>query len=402
MLRIGYFVPEFPGQTHIFFWREMRALSEAGVDLDVISTRVPPRGIISHDWAADAMRRTRYLLPLSFRGAAGSLLELLRAGPVGWWRCGRAVASTDQSRLRLAAMTLMGAQLSWLSRRGRWTHVHVHSCGDAANIAMLARLLNPRISYSLTLHGPLRDYGPNQRQKWRAASFAIVITRKLLDETRVSLNGALPARVSIAPMGVQTREFVRSSDYQAWDGAGDCRLFCCARLNLTKGHEELIRAVAILRDRGMGAHLIIAGEDDAGGSGYRKTIEALIRQFQLERHVTLLGAVSEQRVRDELQAAHLFVLASRAEPLGVSIMEAMAMRVPVIATNAGGVPELVTDGHDGLLVEPRNPQLLADAIFNLAHDPQRCRLFSREGHEKVIQSFDSSVSAGVIARQVPR
>lgn len=403
VLKIGYFIPEFPGQTHIFFWREMRALAEQGVEVDLISTRVPPKGIISHEWAKDAIRRTRYLSPLSLRSAAGSLLELLRAGPPGWWRCMCAIAKSDGvGKLRLSAMTLMGAQLARLARTGGWQHAHVHSCADSANIAMLAHRLNPRITYSMTLHGPLAYFGGNQRQKWRHARFAIVITRKLLEEARVTLDGALPGSVHVAPMGVDLRQLQRTTAYEPWSGDGPCRLFCCGRLNPGKGYEELIRAIFILRQRGLDLGLRIAGEDDAGGSGYRKTLESLIRELQLDAHVTLLGAVAEQVVRQELENAHLFALASRQEALGVAIMEAMAMQVPVVATRVGGVPELVTHGHDGLLVEPRDPEKLADAIQSLARDRDMCRRFSREGHLKVMKSFDSSVSAGVIAREVMR
>jgi glycosyltransferase involved in cell wall biosynthesis len=76
-------------------------------------------------------------------------------------------------------------------------------------------------------------------------------------------------------------------------------------------------------------------------------------QLRLDDSVVLLGAVSEEVVRKELSEAHAFVLGSLAEPLGVAIMEAMAMRVPVGVTGAGGVAELVDDGVDGLLVPVR-------------------------------------------------
>ena len=85
MLRIGFFIPEFPGQTHIFLWRERQALAELGIEADLISTRPPPRAVASHSWAADAQARTRYLLPLS-GGGPGIVAELLRSGPGGWAR----------------------------------------------------------------------------------------------------------------------------------------------------------------------------------------------------------------------------------------------------------------------------------------------------------------------------
>ena len=85
-MKIGYFIPEFPGQTHIFFWREMQALREIGVEPAVVSTRLPDRSLISHPWAAEAQRDTEYLFPPRARNVLGAVWTLLRAGPRGWWR----------------------------------------------------------------------------------------------------------------------------------------------------------------------------------------------------------------------------------------------------------------------------------------------------------------------------
>ena len=74
--------------------------------------------------------------------------------------------------------------------------------------------------------------------------------------------------------------------------------------------------------------------------------------------------MSEDTVNESLEKAQVFVLASWHEPLGVTIMEAMAMEMSVVVTGSGGVKELVDDGIDGLLVEPQSPEQLADAIWH--------------------------------------
>ena len=114
-----------------------------------------------------------------------------------------------------------GALLSRLARKRGWSHVHVHSCAESANIALFAHRLSG-LPYSMTLHGPLSDYGKNQKQKWRHASFAIVITKKLLAEVNEQVGESLPEVVEIAPMGVELHKFNRSTPYQpfpASDGA---------------------------------------------------------------------------------------------------------------------------------------------------------------------------------------
>ena len=401
-VRIGYLVPEFPGQTHIFFWREISALETMGAEIDLVSTQRPPSQIMSHTWTSEAEERTTYLFPPHLH-LVGIIGELIRSGPGGWLRCLEAISNAKgvslSRRLRLFALALIGAELSSLARTRGWKHVHIHSCADAANIAMFASLLS-QLPYSMTLHGPINDYGPNQEQKWRFAKFAIVITQKLYGDVSKRLAGYLPDKVEIAPMGVDASVFKRQTPYQPWHGDGPCRIFSCGRLNRGKGHADLITAINILRRQGIKAKLEIAGEDEQGGTGYRQDLEKLIQQFDLNHSVRLLGAVSEEVVRDSLEKAHLFALASLREPLGVAIMEAMAMAVPVVVTGAGGVKELVDDGVNGLLVKPRSPEQLAKSIARLLADRELSISLGKAGHEKITQSFDCDRSAKVLIKSI--
>jgi len=397
--RIGYFIPEFPGQTHMFFWREMQALRDSGITPEVVSTRLPDRAIMSHTWAEEARQQTEYLYPPSFRSFLGACWTMLRAGPAGWWRTLVALCSADGSifsKLRLLPMVFVGAQLASLAARKGWRHVHVHSCANAATVALFANRLR-KLPYSLTLHGPLRDYGANQKLKWAHSAFAIVITKKLMGEAREQLAGSLPPRIELAPMGVDLKKFETAATYRPWTGAGPIRLFSCGRLNPCKGHDDVVKAVARVRDQGLDVRLHIAGEDDTGG-GMRRLLEELKTELRLADAVVLLGAVSEDVIRKELSEAHAFVLGSLEEPLGVAIMEAMAMRVPVVVTGAGGVPELVDDGVDRLLVPAREPGRMAESLLRLLRDPGLASRLSESGRRKIETSFHSGVSAAVLRR----
>ena len=88
---IGYLVPEFPGQTHIFLWREYQALTDLDVTVNLVSTRRPPEKVRSHDWSVHAESITSYLLPLSFSDLGMIAGILLKAGPSGWLSCASAV-----------------------------------------------------------------------------------------------------------------------------------------------------------------------------------------------------------------------------------------------------------------------------------------------------------------------
>jgi colanic acid/amylovoran biosynthesis glycosyltransferase len=394
--RIGYFIPEFPGQTHIFFWREIQVLESMGIQVDILSTQPPTAKLMSHTWTAEAQRRTIYLTPPTLGNFWGMGLTFLQAGLKSWIACLQTIQRAKEvsvaDKLRLFAFMMVGAEVSYIAKQRHWQHLHVHSCANSANVTLFAFLIS-ELPYSLTLHGPLEDYGSNQAQKWSKAKFGIVITQKLYEEVHQSLSVNLPQQVAIAPMGVNASVFNRTRPYQPWDEQTNCRIFSCGRLNRCKGHADLIEAIALLRQQGIPATLEIAGEDEQGGTGYRKELESLIQHLNLADSVHLLGATSEQTIKNSLENAHVFALASLQEPLGVAIMEAMAMEVPVVVTGSGGVKELIEPGVDGLLVEPQAPQQLADAILKLLSDRQLAQKLGTAGRVKVVQQFHSKRSA---------
>lgn len=399
-VRLGYLVPEFPGQTHIMFWREIQELQAAGVEVRLVSTRRPRSGLQVHPWSGEAARRTAYLLPPGARGVALLAGQLVRAGPSGLraaWTEWRGTERRGRDRLRLLGAVAVGAQLAGLSRVEGWDHLHVHSCASSADAARFARVLHgPR--YSLTLHGPVADYGPDQTAKWRRASAGTVITEQLRAELEAAVGDALPERVVVSSMAADADVFRRSVSYRPWDGQGVVRLFSCGRLNPAKGHADLIAAVAALRSSGLPVTLVIAGEDEQGGGGYRTVLEEQVDRAGLGEVVTLAGAVAEEEVVRSLHECHVFVLASTAEPLGVAIMEAMTAGVPVVATDAGGVPELVTDGEDGILVSPGRPDLIAAAVESVVTSPERAAGLAEAAQRSARRRAGRSSSADVVAQ----
>lgn len=399
--RIGYFVPEFPGQTHIFLWRERQALAELGIDADLVSTRCPPKGIISQSWAREAQEITDYLVPFTPNDFLHASLELLRAGPVAWFRCLAVVVQAKDlslsQRFRLLALLLTATKLTKLARERDWIHIHVPSCADAANIAMFASILSG-ITYSLSLLGPtLEGYGPNQEQKWKYAAFALIMSELLFNVVRERLAGFHPEQIVIAPVGVNLDDIKRQSPYVPWEVGEPCRIYSCGRLNPVKGHNYLIDTAELLRQQGFDVRLQIAGEDEKGGSGYRQNLEQLIRDKSMSDCVELLGAVSEARNRQGLEEAHIFALASLNEGISVAVMEAMAMEMPVIVTDVGGNSELIDSGVNAILVQPEKPEEMANAIASVLKDKELCWKLSRESRKKVAAKFHHRVSAQALA-----
>jgi colanic acid/amylovoran biosynthesis glycosyltransferase len=393
-MKIAYLIPEFPGQTHSFFWRERIALKEIGVATQLVSTRPPPTAIISHDWADQAQSETFYLSKIHPADFLHSLIQMIGFGPAAWFRSIKAAA--DGCPLRKLPMNLalifFAVRLAAFMRANEITHVHSHSCADSALVAMLAHQLSG-VTYSLTLHGDLENYGVQQAVKWRNAAFAITITRRLHDQVIRVLAKNLPRQSGIAPMGVEADRFKRLDPYEPWNGEGPLRVFSCGRLNRIKGHQDLVQAAATLKASGINVLLEIAGEDETGGRGFHKELDTLIRDLRLADEVILLGAVSEMRVLEGLRAAHIFVLASHHEPLGVAIMEALSCETPVIATNIGGIPELIDHGVNGHLVPSQDSKALAVSIRDLAANSALAKKYSASGRKKIETSFNSRISA---------
>lgn len=394
----AYLVPEFPGQTHAFFWREVAALERLGVRVRILSTRRPAAPERCHSWTARAVERTEYLHPMGPKALLSAVRALLRAGPRRLGRCLAAAASARDAgllgRLRLALLVVPAARLAALRAAEGWPHVHVHSCADSAMIAGLASILCP-VTYSLTLHGPLRYFGPAQAFKWRGARFAIAVTARLRREVLATVQGIDPGAVETAAMGVDAAFFRRGRPWEPPRRGGPLRLVACGRLHRGKGHRDVIRATALLAARGAGATLCLIGEGPE-----RPELEALVRELGLGDRVEFTGALSEEGVRARLEEASVFVLGSLEEAIGVATMEAMAMELPVVVTGVGGVAELVRDGVDGFLVGPGDPEAMAGAVERLARDPEAARRMGAAGAARVRESFTSRRSALVIARRL--
>jgi glycosyltransferase involved in cell wall biosynthesis len=175
------------------------------------------------------------------------------------------------------------------------------------------------------------------------------------------------------------------------------RIFACGRLHPGKRHDLLIRATSLLRAGGIDARLVIAGEDADSGTGhFRRDLETLVGVLNLANAVQLPGAMSESDIRMQLESAHVFALSSDTEALGIVLVEAMAMGVPVVTTDVGGTTELVRHGENGLAVPPGDAEAIASAIRTIAMEPGVAGRFSAAGRATVEAGYGSDRSAATI------
>jgi glycosyltransferase involved in cell wall biosynthesis len=394
-LRIGYIVPQFPGQTHDVFWREIQALEALGHDVFIFSTARPDPGQIPHDWTAQAAKRTRGLARLNPFFAALAVARLLPMG-LGLW------AVREGGRSMLAALRSLSASqhLMRLARHHKLDHIHVHTCGDAALVARFARALGAP-PYSMTMHQPLAQSGPLQRQKWANAGFVTAITHRLMNEASHSLDGSLPERLLVRPLGVDTDWLEREVPFALPEGR-PLQIFSCGHLSEQKGHQDLLSTTRQLLDQGVDVRVEIAGDNGSGNQGYRQELDAQLKKLRLNDHVKLLGAVKSATIKAKLEDAHLFVLVPRGEHQSVAYIEAMSMGVPTVGADCASVRELIEDSVTGYLVEPRNPGMLARTIRALAQDPDALHRLSGAGRTHVLRHYRAEYNAQTLVDEIAR
>ena len=176
--------------------------------------------------------------------------------------------------------------------------------------------------------------------------------------------------------------------------AGPPRIVSVGRLVDYKGFPTLLKAVASLRERGREVACDIVGEGPLE-SLIRSTVDSL----GLNRRVRLLGAKTQEEVREILRGATVCVLACEPgrggmmDGIPVVLMEAMALGIPVVATRLSGIPELIEDGCTGLLAEPGDANSLAVAVDRLISDPAFAASLAEAGRQKVEESFNITHSA---------
>src|SRR6185437_10351619 len=146
------------------------------------------------------------------------------------------------------------------------------------------------------------------------------------------------------------------------------------------GQRHLIEAAHLVVQEMPDARFVILGEGEL-----REALERQVREYHLEKHVLLPGFRTD--VLGCIKGFDLFVLSSVTEGLGTSLLDAMACARPIVATRAGGIPEIVEDGINGLLVPPRDAHALADAILRALRDPELRRRLGDAGLARVNERF---------------
>jgi len=277
----------------------------------------------------------------------------------------------------------------WL-RAGAASRLHVHFGTNSAEIAMYARLLGGP-PYSFTCHGPEEFESPlGLAEKVRNAAFVAAI----------SSYGRSQLYLRCHPADWPKIELVRCGLEPAFHEApltpipARPRLICVGRLCAAKGQLLLVEAAARLRQQGTALELVLAGDGEL-----RPQIESAIARHGIGASVRITGWISSEEVRREILDARALVLPTFAEGLPVVIMEAMALRRPVLSTYVAGIPELVVAGETGWLIPAGSLEDLVRAIDEcLASAPPELERMGETGYRRVVEQHSIDTEAAKLAK----
>lgn len=207
----------------------------------------------------------------------------------------------------------------------------------------------------------------------------VLVTSRYSAEVAQREYGVPPERLAVVPEPVDLEVW----DDQFWRAPrrprGGPVVLCVARMYPRKRLGDLLRAATILRARLPDVRVRIVGRGPEWEAVSRLHVE-----LGLDDGVALLGDLSRERLAEEYVNASVFCLPSVQEGFGIAFLEAMAAELPVVACRIAAVPEVVLDGTTGLLVEPRAPAALAEAIERLVREPELARRLGQEGRRRAL------------------
>jgi glycosyltransferase involved in cell wall biosynthesis len=378
----------FPRLSETFVLHELLELERHGLRLHVVALRRPEETVRQE--ALDRLQAEVEYLPdladaapkLALRAAHAALL--LRRPKTYLNGLAEAIASPDFSRTNLRRGVVLAHRLVRLGS----PPVYVHFAHKPATIARFA-CLTAGLPYGLSAHAKDIWLTPDRELARKVRDAAVVLTctaegRRHLEQLS---GGHTPVRLIYH--GVDTGLDAR----RRGDSTAPPVVLTVGRLVEKKGHETLLRAAAVLQERGHAFRLRIAGE----GIEWSR-LQRLVHELRLEEHVAFLGPLSESEIEQEYTNADIFALACRQLENGDRdgipnvVLEAMARGLAIVSTTGTGVAEALTDGESALLAPQLDVEGFADKLERLVLDPAlRERLASR-ARERVAERFDRSAN----------
>lgn len=398
-LQVGYVMTHYPRNAQTFIAGEIDSVRREGVDVACFAMNRPDAAELAMPGGQQRVAGTTYLKD-GATGAVGAALRLALRHPIGMARLvATAVASGGGSPTRVARRLAHLAQAAAVARDARTRglrHLHAHFGLAPATIAWFAsRMLaldGQRVGFSFTIHG-FHDFADPAEtrldRKAPAADAVVCVSDFTRGQLFLQIPPAIWPRAEVIRCGIDLAEWRFAPRARE---SGPPTIVAIGRLSAEKGFSVLLDAMAALRDAGVAARLVLVGDGPE-----RPALEAAIAAHRLGDRVTLAGELPPDAVRARLREADIFCLPSFSEGLPVSIMEAMAAGVPVVATWIAGIPELAENGVTALTVPPARADALADALQRLIEGPALAERLATAARARVEERHDQTTNGRAMA-----
>jgi len=383
--RIAYFISEYPARSHTFIRREIAALRQQGLHIDVFAIRKPAQKELLDEADLRDAAETTALLPAKISQVLIAHWSLACRNPFVYFQTLKSALSHRLPGIRNLLWALFyfveAGLLAKSLLAGKHTHLHVHFAISCANIARLAARMGS-MSWSLTLHGACDfEYpnGPLLKEKIEEAAFTCCISRYGMSQAMRQVGQEHWHKLQLSRCGIDptrlprvTKTFPREIN----------NLIYVGRFSAEKGQLGLLKAFANLVKRHPHLQLTLVGDGDD-----RAKIESTISNLGIANNVKLTGALPEQKTLEQIAAADLFVLPSFMEGIPVVLMEALSLEVPVVAPRVAGIPELIEDKVSGLLFTTAHWADLEAKIEHLIEQPELAQKLVEQGKLAVSREF---------------
>jgi glycosyltransferase involved in cell wall biosynthesis len=384
-MKLAIVVNSFPTLSETFIFNKVLGLIQTGVDISVIaSSRCNNAGAFAD--RLSSIRSDQIQFSLLSKGLLGIFTGLFRitfTQPIEAMRLLHQAYNQYPDRKRALRAWIQALPL----KLGHFDLIHFELSGLAVAHLDALPLLTPA-KLVTSCRGTAEQIKPitdpeRGDQLHKVFEYMDRVHCVSLDiQHTVEKYGLKPGQAFVNHPAIDLAQFHRDISYPE-KTAGPYRLISIGRLHWVKGLEFGLLAIWQLLDRGYAVEY-----DILGGGPEEERLRFMIHDLGLTEHVHLYGRRTPQEVHQALENADICLLPSLSEGLSNAALEAMAMELPVVSTTAGGMDEAITDGQEGFLVPPYQPNVIAEKVALLLDNPHLRQQMGKSGRLRVEKDFN--------------
>ncbi len=421
--QIAYILKNFPKLSETFIASEIYRLENLGVDLKLFVLKTPGENL-KHKMIEKINAKPFYLpettsltdstlrgwLKLHFKDFSESFFSVAKKRPIGFLKAFYQ-AARQSIRARSSFFSLKKTYLKeflqattiadQILQTPEIKHLHAHFAHGATTVAWFVSLMTGR-KFSFTGHAKdiyLDSLNPAGwlKRKMDAAEFVVTCTKA----NQKHLEAISKTKVHCLYHGLSTdfTDLLTEENEISALRNGHLRALAVGRLVEKKGFDVFVEACSILKQRGVDFEAIIVGEKGE----HSQIVNQKIAENNLGESIKLTGGMSQTKLFQQFRQATMFCLPCRILENGDRdgipnvMMEAMSCELPVVTTNISGIPEIIRNGENGIMVNPEDAHAFADAMQKIHEDKLFAKRLSAAAKETVKAKFDGDVTANYLA-----